>query len=433
MLPVTGGRGSKSPWEAGANWVTSAELLWFWQNRDTAVAISAARLIGGFVIRPLAAGRAVAAPWSVVKIVASIALLLTGCIFIDPINQRPSIGIQQETVRIVHRGDHVTLVANYDDPEGREGTYSWHVFACADASDAGHGIGCDAAFYTGTQSTAVFDVPLALAKGDPVQAIRVTLDARDDRGAIAQGLEVYPVEDALPGLELRKSAHSYTVGAPIKLFAKYGDLDDGPANVELDWQVFTPNTQPAFTFTDLAVAQDATDPTHVTAGKTLVPQGTGEWTVQVTARDPLGAMTMQPVSITVAADQPPCLAQWQPIVPLSPALLPVSDPTVFQVPLVDDDFDVYPPVAGDPVLGTTTFAWSILPPGASTRQPLTGATGNSLDFDPSAFTPGDIVELRVEIFDRTYTTLPCADGDAVCSVGAQPGCIQRQTWRVEVR
>jgi len=398
-----------------------------------AVAIRAARLFEAFVIRPLAAGRVVAAPWSVVRIVASIALLLTGCVFIDPINQRPSIGIQQQTIRIVHRADHITLVANYDDPEGREGTYSWHVFPCADPGDAGHAVGCDGAFYTGTQSIAEFDVPLVLDSAAPVQAIRVTLEARDDRGAIAQGLEVYPVENALPTLELRKSAHSYTVGAPIKLFAKYGDLDDGPANVELDWKVFSPNTQPAFTFTDLAVPQDATDSAHITAGKTLVTQGTGEWTVQVTTRDPLGAIAMQPVMITVAADQPPCLAQWQPIVPPNGATLPVSDPTVFQVPLVNDDFDVYPPVPGDPVLGTTTFAWSIKTPGAPARQPLTGATGNSIDFDPSAFTPGDIVELRVEIFDRTYTTVQCPDGDAVCSMGSNPGCIQRQTWRVEVR
>jgi hypothetical protein len=369
-----------------------------------------------------------------VRLVATIGLLLTGCFYIDPINQRPAIGLHQEPSGFVHRGDHVTLVADYDDPEGHQGTYAWRAFACADEIIARHGAGCDdVAFYTGTLATAALDVPVTLTGGAPVQAIRVVLEARDDRGALAQGLEVYPVADALPSLELRKSARSYTIGVPIDLFAKYGDPDDGPANVALDWKVFTPNTQPAFSLDDLAVTPDPADPAHVTAGKTLVPQGIGEWDVQVTARDPLGETSVQHFMITVAADRPPCLAQWQPIAPPAGATLPVTDPTVFQVPLVDDDLDVYPPVPGDPVLGTTAFAWSILPPGASVRQPLAGATGNTIDFDPGAFTPGQIVELRVEIFDRAHTTLPCPDDQATCSVSAQPACIQRQTWRVEVR
>ena len=362
-------------------------------------------------------------------------LLLTGCIYLDPINQRPSIGLHQQPSGLVHRGDHVTLVADYDDPEGGQGFYTWHVYACADEAVARHGAGCDdAPFYTGTLATAEFDVRVALLTSDaPVQAIRVLLEARDNRGALAQGLEVYPVGNAAPTLDLRKSARSYTIGTPIDVFAKYGDADDGPAKIDLAWQVFTPNTQPTFTFTDLAVPQDANDPAHVTAGKTLVPQGIGEWDVQVTARDPLGQATEQHLAITVAPDQPPCLAEWQPIVPPAGETLPVTEPTLFQVPLVDDDLDVYPPVPGDPVLGTTTFAWSILPPGATARQLLAGATGNSIDFDPSAFTPGQIVELRVEIFDRAHPTLPCADDLAVCSVSAQSSCIQRQTWRVEVR
>jgi len=361
-------------------------------------------------------------------------LLLTGCIYLDPINQRPSVTIDQLSSGLVHRGDLVTFMADYDDPEGGGGSFAWSAFACADESDARHDVGCDTdPFYTGTQVTAALAVPVALAGGGPAQAIRVVLEARDDHGALAQTRQVLLVVDAPPTLELRKSARSYTIGTPIDVFAKYGDADDGPATASLAWEVFTPNTQPAFTFTDLAVPQDPGDPAHVTAGKTLVPQGIGEWSVTVTARDPLGATTDQTIGITVAADQPPCLAEWQPIVPPAGETLPVTEPTLFQVPLVDDDLDVYPPVPGDPVLGTTTFAWSILPPGAPGRQLLAGATGNSIDFDPSAFTPGDIVELRVEIFDRVHLTLPCADDLATCSVGAQPGCIQRQTWRVEVR
>lgn len=368
---------------------------------------------------------------------AAAGLLLTGCFYLAPINQRPAIGMHPLSSGVFHRGDPVTLEADYDDPEGQAGTFDWHAFACAggDLSAARHGAGCeDAPFYTGTLATAELALPVTLANGAPVQAIRVLIEARDGRGALAQGLEVYPVVDVPPTLELRKvSRQGYVVGTPVDLFARYGDADDGPGKVNLAWQVFTPNTQPAFTLADLAVPPDDTDQAHATAGKTFTPRGTGEWDVQVTASDPLGEATVEHVAITVAADRPPCLAQWQPIVPPDGATLPVTDPTVFQVPLVDDDLDVYPPAPGDPVLGTTAFAWSILPPGASARQPLVGATGNSIDFDPGAFTPGEIVELRVEIFDRAHPALPCTDDLPVCSVSAEPGCLQRQTWRVEVR
>jgi len=383
-----------------------------------------------------------------VRSFAAAGLLLTGCFYFDPINQRPSIDIHQRSSDTVHRGDHIVLDAVYDDPEGQDVTFAWSAFACTEVSDVSdasgtsgtsHAIdanGCDAdPFYTGTEPTAFLDVPVSRSSGTPVEAIRVVLGARDDRGAAAKPSQelVIHAADAPPTLELRKvSRHGYVVGTPIDVFAKYGDPDDGPEKLNVVWKVFTPNTQPAFTLADLAVPPDGTDPAHTTSGKTLTPQGVGEWELQVIASDPLGEPAEQRVAITVAADRPPCLAQWQPIVPPSGATLPVTDPTVFRVPLVDDDLDVYPPVPGDPVLGTTTFAWSILAPGAAVRQPLAGETGNSVDFDPSAFTPGEIVELRVEIFDRAHPAIPCADNLPICPVSAA-GCIQRQTWRVEVR
>lgn len=370
------------------------------------------------------------------RLVAIIGLLLTGCFYIDPINGRPSVSIHLQSSSVIHRGDHLLFTADYYDPEHHAGTFAWKAIACIDEHLASCD-GDDQAFYTKTlndEDTADLVVPtMTLVHRAPVQAIKVKLEARDDRGALTQGLEVYRVDDLPPTLELRRSAHSYAVGAPIDLFAKYGDRDDGAPNVKLDWTLFTPNTQPGYTWTEPAFVQDPRDPTHVTVGRTLVPQGTGEWDVKVTATDELGEATVAHLVFTVGADQPPCLTSAQPAVPPAGATLPIVGPTVFQVPLVSDELDAYPPLLGQPEFGTTTFAWSILPPGAPARQPLVGATGNTIDFYPDAFTPGDIVELRVEIFDRNHTAITCAENLATCSVIAQPGCIQRQTWRVEVR
>jgi len=85
------------------------------------------------------------------------------------------------------------------------------------------------------------------------------------------------------------------------------------------------------------------------------------------------------------------------------------------------------------VLGTTKFQWSLQPPGQTGHVDIAGAVGSSFALDPAAYTPGQVLELRVQIYDRNNTTIPCVDGEQTCSVISEPTCIQRQTWRVEIR
>jgi hypothetical protein len=377
-----------------------------------------------------------------VSLVAGVGSLLTGCFYIDPINRRAeiqSVDRQCDTSDAdhpcdsnfvdLHRGDSVKLKAMYSDVDGRTDlcTLQWRVAACAGDAKA-----CDSDLLDQRDGAiSEFDVPKVLKEtGGPVESIRVELALYDDRGALTPYTKVLTVNDG-PTLGVRRSARSYAIGAPIELFATYGDPDDQPSDVAVAFTVFTPDARPAYALTDLDVAEDPSDPTHLTVGKTLVPQELGDWDVRVKATDPHSNVTEKHFLFTVVPDQPPCLAQWAPIAPPDGATLPVTAPTLFEVPLVDDDLDPYPQVPDQPLLGTTTFAWSILPPGAPARQPLIGATGNSVDFDPGAFTPGQIVELRVEIFDRNHGAIACADGDPVCFASA--ACNQRQTWRVEIR
>jgi hypothetical protein len=353
----------------------------------------------------------------------------------DPINLKPRISPvacevvgrpDRECSPRVHRGDALRLSVDVrDDGDTNNLSFNWKAFRCSDDDT----LECDdSAYNEQTAATAEFTVPT-----DPsgVRAIRVDLQLRDERGALAEQSPSYVINDA-PTLDVRASAHSFVVGAPIDLFAKYGDPDDGPLGVTLSWDVIAPQPS-AVPLVDLDVAPDFTDLEHTTEGKTMVPDRTGDWNIRVTAADTHGELIAKPLPFTVGPDQPPCLAQSQPVVPPDGASLPVAEPTLFQVPLVTDDLDPYPPLSGDAHFGTTTFEWSILAPGSPGRQILVGATGNTVDFDPDAFTPGEIVELRVEIFDRKHTAIPCADGAATCSVDGASGCIQRQTWRVEVR
>ena len=388
------------------------------------------------MIRLLADGRPVAAPWSLVSRGSATRCLLAafglaGC-YIEPINQRPSIDIRGEPSDSVVRGDHLLLTAVASDPEGQIVGFRWRAYACKDAAIQD----CDQdPFGTSLVQDFAIDVPIQRGDGTPTESLRIVLEAVDELGATAKPSQelVLPVLDAPPTLQLDKSSrYRYVAGTPIEVFALVGDVDDGAANVQpLVWEVFGP-AGATHELDDLDVLQP-TDPTQQQFGKLFTPMDAGEWQVRVTARDPLGVETVETLTVTVGADRPPCLAQLSPIVPTDGIALPLTEPTLFRVPVVIDDLDIYPPVPSDDVLGTTTFAWSLQAPGQSTHVPIAGAVGNSVALDPSAYTPGDIVELRVEIFDRDPEAIPCVDSEQTCSVIAEPACIQRQTWRVEVR
>jgi hypothetical protein len=371
-----------------------------------------------------------------VRAVAAGCVLLTGCFFVDPIVPRPRVNIAVVPPSVIQRDGVVTLAANFVDGGSDRGRYDWNVFSCLTFDQAAAG-GCDKIAFRTVSDTAdntvSFTVPVMTMSGaGKTQAIKVELEARSDRGALAlqEDNSDFAVNDAPPAVQLTMRSHSLAVGAPIDLFATYSDPDDALDDVAVAW---APTGPAPYMLEDLEVPQDPTDPAHRGAGKRLTPSATGNWDMQVTATDREGASTIQHLSFAVVADRPPCLQQWLPIVPPADATLPISAPTVFQVPLVDDDLDAYPPIPGATQYGTTAFAWSILPPGAAQRQTLVGATGNAVELDPAAFTPGDVVELRVEIFDRHHTALPCDDAAATCSITSSDTCIQRQTWRVEAR
>jgi len=366
---------------------------------------------------------------------------VSGCLYSDPINQRPSVTIEGEPTDVVHRADHLTLSAQAEDPDGHYIRFQWRAYACAGAVAED---GCDTyPFADGLLETFELDVPVRLEDDvTPVTLLRVVLQAKDELGATARPEEelLLPVANRAPTLELdRSSRYSFIKVSPINVYAKVSDVDDGAAAIEatdVEWKVYGPPlADTTNALIELTIPDDPEDPDHRQFGRVFTANVEGEWTIEVTARDPLGATTTVATMITVSPGTPPCLAQVQPIVPPVGALLPITDPTLFQVPVVVDDLDVYPPQAGDPFLGTADFKWYVQAPGQSAHVEVPGATGNSYAVDPASYTPGDLLEVRVEIYDRDPDTLVnCALTDATCAVNTStPSCIQRQTWRVEVR
>lgn len=379
------------------------------------------------------------------RAVAVASVLMTGCFYIDPIVPPPSVHLavtSADPANKLFRGGPATLSASFG-TDAQQGWYTWAVYSCSEFDQAADA--CDGLPFfqdpppgesppSGALAHHTVNISIPPTKGtDKTRGIKIVLDARSDRGARAtlDNNNEYGVADAPPSLQLDPQWHSLAAGAPIDLVATYGDVDSDIAGVALGWTVSGPDR---FTLEDLGLPQDPGDPAHRTVGKRLTPSAPGTWAVQVTATDAENTASTVGRSFAIVADSPPCLAQWSPAVPPAAATLPISEPTFFQVPLVSDDLDAYPPITDAPQFGTTAFAWSIRPPGATQHQPVTGATSNGFKFDPALYTPGDVVELRVEIFDRIHTAaLPCDDAAATCSIASSASCLQRQTWRVEVR
>lgn len=362
--------------------------------------------------------------------------LVPGCFYTEPLNQRPSARINQQTSAVVYRGDVVHLTSTTSDPDNDPLRYQWRAYACTDANlGVGNDGGCDQVpFATEVLESFSFVVPMLRANSTPLQSVLVDLEVTDDHDATARPVQqlIVPLGDEAPTLVASKAFHNaYVVGQPVNLFAAVGDPDDGimppPA---VAWTVFSPPSQPTYTLVDIPnVPSDPAHPELAQLGKVLTPQGPGSWDVQIVATDSLGKTAMTDVPVDVTADRPPCLAQLAPIVPPTGQTYPLDQATQFQVLVVDDDLDVYP-ASGDPITGVTTFDWTVLPPGG-TRQ--TVSSTNHVLLDPASYAPGDVVEVRVEINDRNHWSLAsCGASAATCSLTGD-SCLQRQTWRVEVR
>jgi len=363
-----------------------------------------------------------------------LASVLSGCFYTDPINQRPSIAIHPaKPGEAISRGDRdVRFYSVTSDPDNDSVALSWRAYAC-------NGTACDAAEFQSSSDTTfdVIQIPLANAAGDTYDTLEIRLEGRDALGATAKPSQVLDVHlgDAAPAIEFRTDPRNAVVNAPLGIYAEVTDTDDPVGSsthpYSVTWQVMAPPTSQIYELVDKTVA--GTDETHLQLGKSFTAHGVGNWTIEVTATDPLGLQTVKDLTVPVAADQLPCVAQWVPAATTDPGTtLPLTDPTLFQVLVVTDDLDPYPSVPNDPVVGTTEFHWSIVPPGGS-RQQLTNVTGNAVALDPDSFMPGDLVELRVEIQDRNHRAVSCPDTDLTCSLTTDASCSQRLTWRVEVR
>lgn len=400
--------------------------------RDTGVRIAAVqrdavvgypRLVSG---KPVAVSRGMAT-----RACALVAITAGGCLYLDPINERPSAEIRRVGDGLVYRGDTLTFQAVIDDPDRDRVTLAWRGQACdRPASDPARRCSAPA---TGTDPQFGFVVPTTVDDAPTVDLV-ISLDVTDAHGAMArppQQLEL-PVANHAPTIAVQRRGREilgqFPVGVPITVSALAAD-DDGDA-VALTWTLF-----PATTSRPEDVGWTRLpDPAGGGEAYQLVPDVPGDWLVRVDGSDGIDVGRGE-ATIRVQPDHAPCLTAVEPAV-ADGAVVIATAPRRFAVVVATDDLDPFPaPPPGDPFLGAATLRWSMRPAGAGAFAPIPGV--GAVDLDPATLAPGQRVELRVEVADRSQrwpsTSPACALDAPSCAIEAPATCVQRRTWLVEAR
>lgn len=356
-------------------------------------------------------------------VAAALALGASGCFFDETINERPSADIDRiDDNGVPTRGTSLQFRAVVADPDRDRVFPSWRFEACS-------AVGTCAALETGTDPIFSVTVPSTVVD-EPTVRVAVTLDVVDELGAAGrpgQRLDLDVVNN-LPEVIVQRRGReidgAFPPDVPITISARGSD-EDGD-DVALAWELFPARNSV------LADRRFERLPDPMTGGEeyVLLPDVDGEWIVRVTVNDGIDDRFVD-LPILVVPDRPPCLGASDPT-PVPGTTLVLDAPRRFSVLVVEDDLDIYPaPSPFDPFLDATSFRWYLRGPGEPGFA-LVDTDVAGLELDPAQYDPGDRLDVRVEIDDRVGRDVQCAADAATCSLD-QDGCLQRQTWSVEVR
>jgi hypothetical protein len=360
-----------------------------------------------------------------------------GCFYTGSINREPRANVQLSTAGPHYRGSLVALSASKsDDPDGEDLDVSWRAHACsADRTE------CDtSAFDERAQRPASepynVRIPAARLNGAAAEAIRVDVTVADEHGA-EHGDRVFidvtnrPPEPVLQVQGFAAPTGGYPLGTTVRLVVEARDPDGDPAM--LTWRYF-----PASGSQEANVVWERIDGDMYDLAGDVV----GEWVAEVEVTDALGASSTARATVFFQQDGPPCIAATDPPAQADAGYIVErgAAPRRFAVLAVTDDLDVYPPPSSELAdgrpspQGTARFRWSIATPYTDgVLQPIRGHALAGYTVDPGAYAPGDTLLLRVEIEDRNGFEVGCGQEQPTCSIAGDSVCLQRMTWRIDIR
>jgi hypothetical protein len=334
-------------------------------------------------------------------------LLLPGCFYTDRVNSRPHAHM---VVGPPNANVGTTLIldaSSSSDDEGDPLTYAWVIAECVTPSDC-------RPVASSTQPTWEYTI-----QSHYPHAIQLLV--ADVSGAADRASDTIAPQDLTPTVTATVQGFgnpdgTFTLGRKLAVLATGSDPDGG------DKLTYTFELTPPATSDPDKVDFGRLSPT----GYELVPDVVGHWEVKVTVDDGWGMTASDRVPIDVVDDAPPVIAATTPDWSAGQTVVLQADgPRRFSVDTVTDDLDPYPYPAGTPdhELGVAHFKWFL------GGVEIAGHDLPDFTLDPSAYAPGDVVDLRVEAYDRIARTWPCDATVPVCP-SASP---RRVSWQAEIR
>ncbi len=252
----------------------------------------------------------------------------------------------------------------------------------------------------------------------------VWVTVRDPQGATATGFANVKVENASPVAVFAGPAAQTTTEMALYSELRISgeasfDPDPDDTLVSFQWAVAAPNQAP----------QPALPCADSPAGKVLCfrPTTHGLHTITLVVADTVGLAGTATMQIMVLPDRPPCLRDTEQNTSLR--LRRFDEAVAFGV-AVDDDGDPFPPRVNEPSF--LRFVWyvrHVTSPDAPWLPLVQFDQSAAFRLAPSAFSQGDEVQVRVEVFDRVHKdALDCSLERELCESAA--GCSQRRTWTV---
>jgi hypothetical protein len=350
-----------------------------------------------------------------------------GCLYIEPINERPRARIEEVSVGPYHIGDQVVVsaAASTDDRANRDLRVPWRAQICATPAS------CEVVELSSVTSAIGGDIGVT---GDRKGELVVTATIIDTQGAedvIELRVDIVnrapTIEVQLNGFPDPGDSGGFVLGLPVEIAAEILDLDGD--ELETAWVAFPP--MGSVSTVDVEPVAGAADTFSLAA------DDAGVWEVEITTDDGDGGVVQHTEPLVFSADGPPCVGSLSPAA--GPIPVAVDQPTRFSVLSVFDALDAYPkPINAHPAVGETTFQWKLATPGSGGAFVDLSTPIADVLIDPSLYQPGDRLTLRVEVDDRNgFLPLGCDEGQASCDANdtgnPSPACSQRATWEIEIR
>jgi hypothetical protein len=350
------------------------------------------------------------------------------CFYTTTINERPHAEITVASGPH-YPGESVSLTApgSGDSEDGAEVDCTWRAETCLDPT-------CSTTQPTPdnqpTTRPCADQHPLKVPPQDH-RSIRVILIVQDQQGGMYTDRQIIEIGNREPDVRVQvRSAGTAThsvVSLPVEASVSVDDPDEDP--VVLTWRLLKPRGGGAVV--TLVKDDDETNDKV----RFFTPDAPGLWSVEVIGEDGIDSAS-ETAAIDVEEDGPPCIALTSPAATQAGRLVLRRDegPRVFAALQVTDDLDPLPrPPGAPPFVGEPAFTWQLASPDTGgTLVPVAGALGPDLTIDPSAYAPGDLIDLRLEVSDRIARELPCDEAAPTCALGGDE-CHQRLSWGVEIR